>query len=174
MKCNYKGLFLVATIVLLLCSITAISATDDISDATVIKDDTGMSTVSVSKDVSNTKNMKKDVTTHVVNNDNVEEIFSGKNYSLSDSVKDGDNLDFQGTIDKNHSIVINRQVNAYSSTKDAVISLHTVAGSLLGEDPGNSFRLDPGASGSTIKELYINNTQTWIFNVHDVNLTNMS
>ena len=78
-------------------------------------------------------------TTHVVKQDKVNEIFSGDGYTLGNGVAAGDVLDFQGEIDLQHSLVINKQVNIISSTKDAVVKLHTVAGSLTGNDPGNCF-----------------------------------
>lgn len=72
-----------------------------------------------------------DPTTHVVTNANVNSIFSGAGYTLGDAVKAGDVLDFQGTInlegDASHSLVINKQVTVLSSTKDAVLKLHTPA-----------------------------------------------
>ena len=92
-------------------------------------------------------------TIHVVKQDNVNTIFSGNGYMLGDAVKAGDVLDFQGTIDINHSLVINKQVNIISSTKDAVLKLHTVAGSLTGDDPGNCFVINKAGSGTTVQDI---------------------
>ena len=112
--------------------------------------------------------------TIVVTQDNVDEVFGGLNNTLADYINAGDTLDFQGIIDKEHSLVINKPVNVISSTQDAVINLHTVAGSLMGEDPGNSFVINIGASGSFISGLYLNNTECWVHNVYDATLYNMT
>ena len=117
-------------------------------------------------------------TTHVVNQDNVNTIFSGDGYTLGDGVTAGDVLDFQGTIDlgeeTSHSLIVNKQVTIKSSTKDAVVMLHTVSGSLLGEDPGNSFVINKAASGSTIEDIKLYNTQTWIYNTSNVTFTGVT
>ncbi|MDO5825880.1 MAG: hypothetical protein Q4Q22_05830 [Methanosphaera sp.] len=108
----------------------------------------------------------------VINNNNVDQYIT-KN-GLTDLVSPGVTLDIQGTIDKQHSLVINKPINIISSTKDAVINLHTVAGSLMGEDPGNCFVVNKAGSGSNISSLYLTNTECWIFNTHDVTLHNMT
>ena len=117
-------------------------------------------------------------TTHVVTQATVNTIFSGDGYTLGDAVKAGDVLDFQGTIelegDASHPLVINKQVNIISSTKDAVVKLHTVAGSLTGEDPGNSFVINKAGSGSTVQDIRIENTETWIFNTSNVTFTGVT
>ena len=117
-------------------------------------------------------------TTHVVKQDNVNTIFSGVGYTLGDAVKAGDVLDFQGTIelegDASHSLVINKQVNIISSTKDAVIKLHTVAGSLLGDAPGSSFVINKAGSGTTVQDIRIENTETWLFNTSNVTFTGVT
>ena len=112
--------------------------------------------------------------TYIVNNSNVGDIFND-NDNLSDFIKPGDILDFQGTIDKNRNLVINKPVNIISSTKNAVINLHTVIGD-TGENslPKFSFIINDGASGSNISDLYINNTQTWIYNVDGLYLKNIT
>ena len=111
-------------------------------------------------------------TTHVVKQDNVNTIFSGVGYTLGDAVKAGDVLDFQGTIelegDASHSLVINKQVNIISSTKDAVVKLHTQPGSLTGADPGNSFVINKAGSGTTVQDIRIENTETWLYNTSNV------
>ena len=116
-------------------------------------------------------------TTHVVKQENVNTIFSGDGYTLGDAVKAGDVLDFQGTIDlgdASHSLVINKQVSIISSTKDAVVKLHTVAGSLLGDDPGNCFVINKAGSGTTVQDIRIENTETWIFNTSNVTFTGVT
>ena len=111
--------------------------------------------------------------THIVNNSNIDEIFNGENHTLGDNINEGDTLDFNGTIDKNHLLVINKPVNIISSSKNGVINLHTITSDYENNIPKNSFIINAGASGSNISDLYINNTQTWIYNVHDICLKNM-
>ena len=117
-------------------------------------------------------------TTHVVKQENVNAIFSGDGYTLGDAVAAGDVLDFQGIIelegDASHSLVINKQVNIISSTKDAVVKLHTVSGSLMGEDPGNSFIINKAGSGTTVQDIRIVNTQTWLYNTSNVTFTGVT
>lgn len=111
--------------------------------------------------------------TYIVNNSNIGVIFNGANGALSDFINETDILDFQGTIDKNRNLVINKPVNIISSTKDAVINLHTVIGDSENGIPKFSFIINEGASGSNISDLYINNTQTWIYNVDGLYLKNI-
>ena len=117
-------------------------------------------------------------TTHVVKQENVNTIFSGDGYTLGDAVKAGDVLDFQGTIelegDASHSLVINKQVNIISSTKDAVVKLHTPAGSLTGDDPGSCFVINKAGSGTTVQDIRLENTETWIFNTSNVTFTGVT
>ena len=117
-------------------------------------------------------------TTHVVKQENVNTIFSGDGYTLGDAVAAGDVLDFQGTIeledDASHSLVINKQVNIISSTKDAVVKLHTVAGSLLGDDPGSCFVINAAGSGTTVQDIRLENTEMWIFNTSNVTFTGVT
>ena len=187
MNKNIKRIFLFTTVLMLLATVTALSAADTNDNSTAVSSDIQQvshdtSTVEKTVQTYDNKNtieqsqkaIKKDGTTHVVNNDNVDEIFSGEGYGLADSISEGDTLDFQGLIDRNHSIIIDKPVNTKSSTNDAFISLHTKAGSLMGEDPGNSFVVNIGASGSNITGLYLNNTECWIHNVYNAVLYNMT
>ncbi|AWX32272.1 Ig-like domain-containing protein [Methanosphaera sp. BMS] len=109
---------------------------------------------------------------HIITNSNVNQYITAS--GLSSLVSPGDTLDIRGTIDQQHSLVINKPINIVSTTKDAVINLHTVAGSLMGEDPGNCFVVNKAGSGSNISSLYLYNTECWIFNTHDVVLHNMT
>ncbi|AWX32271.1 hypothetical protein [Methanosphaera sp. BMS] len=111
-------------------------------------------------------------TVHIITNDNIDQYIT-KN-GLTSLVSAGDTLDIQGTIDKQNSLVINKPVNVISSTKDAVISLHTNAGSYLGEDPGNCFVVNKAGSGSNVSNLYLYNTECWMYNNYDVTLYNMT
>lgn len=122
--------------------------------------------------LSGKKLLQDNPTTHIITNDNVDEYINEN--GLSDLVQEGDTLDIQGLIDRTHSLVINKPINVISSTQDAIINLHTVAGSLNGEDPGNSFVVNNAGSGSNISSLYLNNTECWIFNTYDVTLYNMT
>ena len=118
------------------------------------------------------------LTTHVVTQATVDQIFNGDGYTLGNAVAAGDVLDFQGTIDlgeeTSHSLVINKQVTIISSTKDAVIKLHTVAGSLLGDAPGNSFIINKAGSGSTLQNIQLFNTQAWFHNTSNVTFTGVT
>ena len=112
--------------------------------------------------------------TYIVNNSNVDEIFNAtNNYSFSDYINPGDILDFQGTIDKSHQLLINKPVNIISTTGDGVVNLHTIPDDKVNFIPKNSFIINAGASGSNISDLYINNTQTWIYNAENLYLGNM-
>ena len=186
MNNNIKKLFLLTTVLMLLVTVSAAVAADD-SDSNVISEqpvannattsDSDNAVVDNNKIIDKTidnKVVKKDPTTHVVNNDSVDDIFSGVNFTLGDSISEGDTLDFQGTIDRNNSLIINKPITAISSTEDAVISLHTRAGGLLGDDHGNAFELHNGASGSYISGLYLDNTQFWVHNLYNSTLYNMT
>ena len=117
-------------------------------------------------------------TTHVVKQDNVNTIFSGDGYTLGDAVKDGDVLDFQGTIDlegdASHSLVINKPVNIISSTKDAVIKLHTPAGDRTGKNPGSTFVINADGAGTQVQDIRLENTGMWIFNTSNVTFTGVT
>ena len=134
------------------------------------------------KTVKTTKNIKT-ATTHVVNQDNWNTVFvangtnsstNSHNYDLSDDVVAGDTIDFQGHLFVNGSLRFTKPVNVISSTKDANISLNTTAGSLFGENPGNSFWVGPGAANSTFSGIYLYNTQFWVTQTTNITFTNMS
>ena len=108
----------------------------------------------------------------IITNDNIDQYITDN--GLTDLVNPGDTLDIQGTIDQQHSLVINKPVNVISSTKDAVISLHTHAASYFGENPGNCFVVNNAGSGSNISNLYLYNTECWMYNNYDVTLYNMT
>ena len=117
-------------------------------------------------------------TTHVVTQSTVDDIFSGDGYTLGDDVKAGDVLDFQGTIElegeASHSLVINKQVTVISSTKDAVIKLHTVAGFFMDNTLGSSFIINKAGSGTKVQGIRIENTQTWLYNTSNVTFTGVT
>jgi hypothetical protein len=116
--------------------------------------------------------------THVVNQDNVNDIFSGDGFTLGDAVSAGDILDFQGTIDlgeeNSHSLVVNKQVTIVSSTKDAVVKLHTPAGDGLGNNPGNTFVINAAGAGTQVQDIRLENTGMWIFNTSNVTFTGVT
>ena len=190
MNKNIKKLFLLTTVLMILFTISAIDAAETNND-TIIDDaqvsshdiisdsvkgtvaDTSDNKEIIKKDIKNDI-VTKSASTHIVNNDNVDEIFNGEKYTLGDSISEGDTLDFQGTIDKEHSLVINKPIRIISSTKDAVISLHTQAGSYFGDDSGNSFVVNKGGSNSYISGLYLYNTECWIYNTYNTTLYNMT
>ena len=116
-------------------------------------------------------------TIHVVSQDNVNTIFSGDGYTLGDAVKAGDVLDFQGEIDLQHSLVVNKQVNIKSSTKDAVVKLNTpTSGTSYSATVmyPQSFVINKAGSGTTVQDIRIENTETWIFNTSNVTFTGVT
>ena len=116
-------------------------------------------------------------TTHVVSQDNVNTIFSGDGYTLGDAVKAGDVLDFQGEIDLQQSLVINKQVTIKSSTKDAVVKLNPpTSGTSYSATVmyPQSFVINKAGSGTTVQDIRIENTETWIFNTSNVTFTGVT
>lgn len=117
-------------------------------------------------------------TTHVVKQATVNTIFGGNGYTLGDAVKAGDVLDFQGTInlegDASHSLVINKAVTVKSSTKDAVLKLHTPAGERSGKNPGSTFVINADGAGTQVQDIRLENTGMWIFNTSNVTFTGVT
>lgn len=116
---------------------------------------------------------------NIITGDNFEYYFNQKNRGkLFDYVDLSVPLDFQGSITNPDSrdlyIDISKPVNVISSTGDAFIDLNTVAGSLLGENPGNRFAVSYGGAGSNITGIYLHNTQLWISNTSHVVFDNIS
>ena len=116
-------------------------------------------------------------TTHVVKQDNVNTIFSGDGYTLGDAVAAGDVLDFQGEIDLQHSLIVNKQVTIKSTTKDAVVKLNTpTSGTSYSATVmyPQSFVINKAGSGTTVQDIRIENTETWIFNTSNVTFTGVT
>ena len=115
-------------------------------------------------------------TTHEVTQATVNDIFSGDGYTLGDAVKDGDVLDFQGTIDIDHSLVINKPVTVISATKDAVIKLNSASNmeNPVNGDPGRAFVINKAGSGTTVQDIRIENTETWLYNTSNVTFTGVT
>ena len=128
--------------------------------------------------VKNNKNLKANPTTHIVNQDNWNTVFTSQGssniYYLNDSIANGDTIDFQGYIYINGTLTFNKTVNVETSTNDANISLNTHAGSLFGESSGNRFQVLAGAANSTFTGIKLYNTQFWVSNTTNVTFTNMS
>ena len=121
-----------------------------------------------------------ETTTHVVTQENVNTIFSGDGYTLSDAIQAGDILDFQDTIefskDDTHSLVINKPVNIVSSTQDAVLQLNTEtlpANQTYG-DPSKSFVINKAGAGTTVNGIQIKNTLIWLYNTSNVTFTDVN
>ena len=96
-----------------------------------------------------------------------------------DYVPEGVTLDFQGKIINPDSSIevqmtVNKPVNIVSTTEDAYVCLNTVAGSLIGDSPGNSFAITNGGSGTNVTGITFYNTQLWLTNTHYVVLDNIS
>ena len=84
---------------------------------------------------------------------------------LSDLVKEGDTLDFQGTIShvtRLERIVINKPVNIITFTNDGRI------------EDFDSITYSNGASGSNVTGLYTYNTQFYVKNAHNMVFDNIS
>ena len=112
--------------------------------------------------------------TYIVNQDNINTIFGGDGYTLGNAVKADDCLDFQGTIDINHSLVINKPVNIISTTQDAVVKLHTPAGDRTGNNPGSTFVINADGAGTQVQDIRLENTGMWIFNTSNVTFTGVT
>ena len=119
-------------------------------------------------------------TTHVVTQATVDDkIFNGDGYTLGDGVAAGDVLDFQGEIDLQHSLIVNKQVTIKSTTKDAVVKLNTptyVAPNAYTATVmyPQSFVINKAGSGTTVQDIRIENTETWIFNTSNVTFTGVT
>ena len=96
--------------------------------------------------------------------------------TLNAAVKDGDVLDFQEDISISQSLIISKKLPILSTkTPDkAVVCLNTVAGSMMGDDPGNSFVINKAASGTTVEGIRFDNTQLWIYNTSNVTFTGVT
>ena len=141
------NIFLV--LLLLLVSITAVSAVDD--NGTEIISNDAQDTVEVSDDniisVENTalndsQNLK--AASHVITNDNYNNYFDSNGNLISSSVNDGDTINLDGSF-SSKSFVFNKKINivgtSSNSMKNSIITLLS------------------GASGSTILNLNIQNTK---------------
>ena len=115
----------------------------------------------------------------VVTNETFFDYFNrAENGRLYNYIPDGVTLDFQGafysTPERNFTMNINKPVNIITSTHDAFIDLNTTAGSLFGEDPGDSFAITYGGSGTNVTDIVFHNSQIWVFNAHNVTLDHIN
>ena len=191
MNKNVKRMFFVTALILLLVSISALSAADVTNDTNSISQQDVVKEVNVEKVSDNTitdtstKNVKKEAKTHIVNNNTITSVFNKEGTSpyndagfnaslLSDDVEEGDTLDFQGQISGNYNLTINKAVNIISSTHDANISLNTSCLFLTGDYPGNHFIISHEGSYSNITGINFYNTQIFVYNATCVTLDNIS
>ena len=191
MNKNIKRMFFVTTLILLLLSISTLSATDASNDTSSTIQQDVVKEVNVEKVSDNTitdtstKNIKKEAKTHIVNNDTVKNVFSNTGKSeyafnnfdtntLNDSINEGDILDFQGTITGDYNLTINKPVNIISSTNDALINLNTTRVDLLGTGPGNSFSVISGGSYTNITNINFFNTQLFVINASHVTIDHIN
>jgi len=193
MNKNVKRMFFVTALILLLVSISAVSAADTSNDTSSTIQQDVVKEVNVEKISTNdnkivdtnTKNIKKEAKTHIVNNDTVKNVFSNTGKSeyafnnfdtntLNDTINEGDILDFQGTITGNYNLTINKAVNIISSTNDALISLNTSCINLVGSDPGNSFSVISSGSNTNITGINFYNTQLFVINATNVTIDHIN
>ncbi len=118
-------------------------------------------------------------TTHVVTQATVNNIFSGDGSTLGAAVSAGDILDFQGTIDIDHSLIVNKQVTIKSTTKDAVVKLHTPTNVMPSAYTATvmypqSFVINADGSGTTVQDIRLENTGTWLHNTSNVTFTGVT
>ena len=115
----------------------------------------------------------------LVTNETFFDYFDASNSNrLFDSIPNGATLDFQGRFisDDNvcYNMEINKPINMISSTKDAFINLNTIAGSYMGDNPGNRFTVSYGGSGTNISDISFFNSQLWFFDTHNLTITNLT
>ena len=197
---NKKIILFAITLVILLIGVTAVNA-GEITNKTITKDSTptiktnkiikDTSTYKVNKDnkktgtIANTtkktlnkdkvqtKSVKKEPGTHVINTDTFSDYFDSEG-NMSNTIKNGDVLDFQGKIYRNQSMTISVPVNITSSTKDALISLNTTAEGFDGKNLGNSFVINNESSYTNITGISFFNTQFVIRNASHVTVNNVT
>ena len=74
---------------------------------------------------------------------------------------------------------MNKQVTIKSSTKDAVVKLNTPTTVMPNEYSATvmypqSFVINKAGSGTTVQDIRIENTETWIFNTSNVTFTGVT
>ena len=181
MKKNMKSIFFVATILILIFSISAINATEVSNDTTV--QDTVSATDSVqsiettttadekivekstTKNMEETTNIENQVTRTTINNDNFDEFFTSTGFTSN--VSDGDNLTFSSDITRSgNTYLLDKAVNIIGN--DYTICLNTTSGSYFGNQTGSSFIFDQGAAGSNVTNINFYNTQVIVRNTSNI------
>ena len=178
-KTKYLIIFLA---LLVTCTGLAVAAdvNDTTTDATTITADTTTSISDVqeqavasesNKITKNTKNIKTDdeyigVT---VNQTNFYNYFDNETGYTKDTVLNNSNLRFDGTINVEQNITINKSLNI-TAINNGKIYLNTIAGSLMGDDSGNSFTINFNGSNTNITGLKFYNTQIFIKGAENVTL----
>ena len=115
-------------------------------------------------------------TTHVVTQATVDNFFNGDG-TLGSVVAAGDVLDFQGEIDLQHSLIVNKQVTIKSTKTDAVVKLNTpTSGTSYSATVmyPQSFVINKDGSGTTVQDIQLLNTETWIYNTSNVTFTGVT
>lgn len=171
------------TLLILIISISAVSAIDVSSNQT-IQDKLTTQDIDTSTDTNiaqktaiqneigdlkaneNKKDSKNNLksNSHVINQSTYSDYFDSEGFLVS-NVSDGDTLDFQGLINLTDSrMVINKAVNIVSTTNDANISLNTPTGDPYIKNglPYDAFVIDRSASYTNITGINIYNTLIWI------------
>ena len=177
MSKNIKSIFFVSILLILLVGVTAVNA-NDVSDDTAVVENTADNiapeitstatndnSIQTTKKIETKNNLKKESNNIIVNNDTASTVFSGENNTLSDTINEGDTLDFQGTISDVTgltSLIINKPINIITSTNDGRIERF------------NNITYNTGASGSNITGLYTYNMQFYVANAHNITFNNIS
>jgi len=177
MNKNVKRIFFVSILLILLVGVTAVNA-NDVSDDTAVVENiadniapevtstaTNDNSIQTTKKIETKNNLKKESNNIIVNNDTASTVFSGENNTLSDTINEGDTLDFQGTISDVTgltSLIINKPINIITSTNDGRIERF------------NNITYNTGASGSNITGLYTYNMQFYVANAHNITFNNIS
>ena len=178
-KTTYLVIFLA---LLVTCTGLAVAAdvNDTTDDATTITADTTTSLSDVqeqaiasesNKITKNTKNIKTDdeyigVT---VNQTNFYNYFDNETGYTKNTVSNNSNLRFDGTINVEQNITIDKSLNI-TAINNGKIYLNTIAGSLMGDDPGNSFTVNFNGSNTNITGLKFYNTQIFVKGAENVTL----
>ncbi|MBE6494079.1 MAG: hypothetical protein E7Z84_05685 [Methanosphaera stadtmanae] len=181
MKVSSKTLVFLMTLLILIITISAVSATDVNSNQTfqddfttqdmATTDDTNINQNTIieneigdQKANENKKDNKLKSNTYVINQSTYSDYFDSEGV-LVNTVADGDTLDFQGLINLTESrIVINKSVNIVSTTHDANISLNTPIGDpyIKNSIPYDAFVIDRPASYTNITDINVYNTLIWV------------
>ena len=175
MKKNMKSIFFVATILVLIFSISAISATEVSNDTTPVDTvsttdsvqsidattvaDTEVVEKSTAKNIEKqTKNIKKSPNTINVNDTNFDDYFTSSGFTTD--VNDGDTLNFTTDITRtSNSYIVNKAVNILGN--NFTLDLNTIKGYEGASNP-TYIEFNNGSSNSNISYLKLYNTQVFV------------